>query len=111
MRIDPDLATRVTKIARIWGMNPGTLLNEMVSHALHGHNQTREEWFGTDPNELGTGVFAVPDVEGGDWKRVIVQNLTYFECVKRGREVTFQWVPHHVRTYEELASSSCGTGG
>jgi len=77
--------------------------------ALKNHNQTHEDWLGTDLNELGTGIFATPNVERGNIHvLILVPNVTYIECIERSRDMTFQWMPERVQAYEEIISTPCG---
>ena len=68
------------------------------------------------PNDLGTGVFAIPDPTSSDYgatRKVLVDGLTYQECVKRGLStVAFKWVPHkHGAQAPELKDSICAIAG
>ena len=50
---------------------------------------------------LGIGLFVVPAPENGilEWKSVLVEDLTYDECMKRGENCeAFQWIPKGLAT-------------
>jgi hypothetical protein len=53
-----------------------------------------------EPNEKGTGVFAVPDPQSGEFgaaKAIIVNGITYDECVKRAEfTMAFKWIPQRL---------------
>ncbi|TSC62322.1 MAG: hypothetical protein G01um101448_290 [Parcubacteria group bacterium Gr01-1014_48] len=75
-------------------------------------NQTKKGWLkGVSSDALGTGVFLIPDVESSipyATLKKLVPNITYADCMQRGkRTVAFQWVPHTIKTYEELAQAVC----
>lgn len=88
------------------------LVNQMVEAGLadpkHAvHDQTDQTWLeGLSPQQLGTGIFLIPDVHSkqfGAAQRVLVQNITYSDCARRGIcAMAFKWVPHTVKPYEEL---------
>ncbi|MEK7560701.1 MAG: hypothetical protein AAB539_01965 [Patescibacteria group bacterium] len=113
MRIDLDelMSARIMGLAKVLGTTSTLLVHDLLQSALRGHNQTEEEWLeGIDDKTLGTGFFITPDVtqsEIGAVKKVAVPDLTYFDCVRRGQNVTaYQWVPHSVRSYEDLMKST-----
>jgi len=62
-----------------------------------GDNQTDPKKLeGIKETEKGSGVFAIPNpAEGAEAiSKVIVNNITYEECVRRGRPcLAFKWVP------------------
>jgi hypothetical protein len=75
----------------------------------------------TDPNslpnqanasELGTGVFAIPDVTQAvprAVKRELVSGITYQDCVQRGGlTIAFKWVPYTVASYIDIQNTTCG---
>lgn len=67
-----------------------------------GKNQTPNvvwEYIASQPekrDELGTGLFLVPDPVSGVMESVVViaSELSYVECAKRGAEcLAFKWIP------------------
>src|SRR4051812_42045388 len=67
-------------------------------------------------DDLGTGVFAIPDPTSPDYgatTKVLVDKITYQECVKRGlATVAFKWVPHKNGAINpELIDSKCPIAG
>lgn len=72
------------------------------------HNQTEPAWLeGGLADELGVGIFALPDVESDEKdavKVVRVHRLSYPECVRRGRHtMAFKWIPATVAAELGLA--------
>jgi hypothetical protein len=68
------------------------------------------------PDDLGTGVFAIPDPTSPDYgatTKILVDDITYQECVKRGHAtVAFKWVPHKNGAMDsELKDSKCAIAG
>jgi hypothetical protein len=61
----------------------------------------------------GLGLFLVPDPEAGvlEEKVVLVHNLTYEECAKRGDNcIAYKWIPAAFKSAEEVLKErgSCG---
>jgi len=63
----------------------------------------------------GTGLFVVPAPEKGimEHRVVVVGDLDYKDCVKRGVDViAFRWVPDELMTFDEIKAfrdtNSCG---
>ncbi|MBI3273583.1 MAG: hypothetical protein HYZ69_00410 [Candidatus Colwellbacteria bacterium] len=114
--IEGNVVPRITHLADALGVPIGQLVHELLDRALRGHNQTKEEWLEKSTvQDLGTGVFLVPDVtsKSGSVKKVFVPDITYTECIQRGQAVVaFQWVPHSIAitSYETLAESACSYG-
>lgn len=68
-------------------------------------NQTEDGWLkNVGPEDLGTGIFLLADRNSSSaTKKVLVENITYIECLQRGElAIAFKWVPHNVANYEEL---------
>jgi hypothetical protein len=69
-----------------------------------GENQTKDsDLIGVKPTDMGSGVFAIPDPLGGRdaFTKIIVNDITYQECVKRGRRcIAFKWVNKQLPTGE-----------
>lgn len=77
-----------------------------------GENQTSEEAIhNQNPWDEGSGIFAVPDPtspEYGAFRKIIVPDITYPECVRRGQNcMVFKWLPK--RLDQEI--SECPTNG
>lgn len=112
MKIEGFLADRILHAANVLELSPCEFVNQLLSHALRSSNQTENEWMEqASKGELGTGLFLVPDIENSEYgrvRKVLVPNLTYDECGRRGTGICiFKWVPHSVRLYEELAAGTC----
>jgi hypothetical protein len=62
-----------------------------------GENQTRDQALAdVKPTDKGSGVFAIPNPTNGPgvFTKVIVNNITYRDCIQRGRLcIAFKWVP------------------
>lgn len=112
--INGTLASRIIYLAEALGVSWDQLVFQLLDRALEGHDQTKEEWLeNVDSHGLGTGVFLTPDITSkpGAVKKVFVPDITYVECIKRGKAVpAFQWVPHSVSSYEELTGGICSYG-
>ncbi|MHC6157660.1 hypothetical protein ACVSQB_38560 [Bradyrhizobium elkanii] len=75
-------------------------------------NQTSDEAIdGQKPGDKGSGIFAVPDPASpiqGAFKKVIVTDITYPECVRRGQNcMVYKWLPKRV----DQKASDCPTKG
>ena len=60
--------------------------------------------------EVGTGIFGVPDPEAGimEVKKVLVKDLTYKETVLRGHHcLAFSFVPNGMMPFEKVKALSC----
>jgi hypothetical protein len=73
------------------------------------HNQTEQSWIkNLKPTTLGTGVILECSEDTGAVQKIFVQNITYEQCLHRGKDAyAFKWVPHQIATYEELISTTC----
>jgi hypothetical protein len=73
-------------------------------------DQTDPNWLG-QPDELGTGIFLVPDVTKAVPRAVNkmwVQTITYTDCQIRGTlTVAFKWVPNRVASFIDMQSKPC----
>ena len=109
--IETVLLDRLDLAANLLGIRRDFFIHQLLERALRSSNQTDPVWLKSSPQgELGTGVFLVPDVEStlvGAMKKIMVPGITYLDCVRRGRNVFFQWVPIRVASYEELPGQSC----
>jgi hypothetical protein len=82
------------------------------------HNQTPIEFLtGALVEDKGTGVFFVPDPESeseaeslvGSRKVILVENLTYEECAKRGHFcLSFKWIPHKHIAFQAISAQVGG---
>ncbi len=74
-----------------------------------------------DSKIMGTGIFAVVDPSKGlrhglpEYRKELIPNLSYSECVARGRFCTFfKFIPNIVRSHEDLkgdvSAMRCGGG-
>ncbi|HCS51586.1 hypothetical protein [Rubinisphaera sp.] len=78
------------------------------------NNQTEGRFLqNVTPDDKGTGVFALPDVESSEIdavKVIRVKNLTYKECILRGLfTMSFKWVPDsHLESEGYLSEKTCG---
>ncbi|MBB4429441.1 hypothetical protein GGD66_008043 [Bradyrhizobium sp. CIR48] len=77
-----------------------------------GENQTSDEALdGQKPGDKGSGVFAVPDPtspEQGAFKKVIVSDITYPDCVRRGQNcMVYKWLPKKL----SQGTTECPTKG
>jgi hypothetical protein len=76
-------------------------------------NQTDPKWLNpADPDELGTGLFLVADVQTTEQplatKREPVKDLTYLACIQRGHlTIAFKWIPHRIASYSTIANKVC----
>jgi hypothetical protein len=74
-------------------------------------NQTDPSWITGPENEMGTGIFLIPNVESeqiGAVRKVFVPDLTYVDCARRGiLAVAFKWVPQRIASFQVLNQSSC----
>jgi hypothetical protein len=66
-------------------------------------NQTSDEAIEkADASTKGSGIFAVPDptsAQPGAVTKIIVKDISYPECVRRGRPcIAFKWVPRILDT-------------
>ena len=106
------LLDRIVCMAEASGLSPHEFMFHTLLNALKSQDQTEEAWLeNTQSDDLGTGIFLVPDVEQsnrGEVKKVLVPNITYHNCVQRGANCVYKWVPHFVSSYEELSGSVCG---
>lgn len=111
MKIEGLLADRILHAANALELSPCEFLNQLIAHALKSQNQTEDEWLEqTQPDDLGTGIFLVPDVENSDGsavRKVFVPDITYHDCVRRGNACIFKWVPYSVRSHDELVGGTC----
>lgn len=111
MKIEGSVVDRILHAANAMELSPCEFVNQLLTNALRSQNQTEDEWLEqTQPDDLGTGIFLVPDVESidrGAVRKVLVPNITYLDCVQRGVACVFKWVPHSVRSYDELAGGTC----
>lgn len=108
MKIEGVLADRILHAANAMELSPCEFINQLLANALRSQDQTEDEWLQqTQPEDLGTGLFLVPEIETNDRGRthkVLVPNITYNECVRHGQGIcVFKWVPHSVCSYEEFA--------
>lgn len=76
-------------------------------------NQTSSAHLTSSPvGTLGTGVFLLADVRStsdGGVRKEFVENLTYEDCVERGRlALAFKWVPHAIATESSVKKTPCG---
>jgi hypothetical protein len=76
------------------------------------HDQTDPSWLrDSNPQDLGTGIFLVPDVisdEIGAVRRVIVPDLTHQQCERRGAFTpAFKWVPQWIASVEVIQRTDC----
>ncbi|MCL5999203.1 MAG: hypothetical protein M1546_24535 [Chloroflexi bacterium] len=77
-------------------------------------NQTDPNWLeGLQPEQLGTGLFLLPDVFSERYAAMIVAavpQITYPQCVLRGMfAVAYKWVPERIASFEQLQEDvDCG---
>lgn len=76
------------------------------------HDQTDPSWLrDSKPEDLGTGIFLIPDVTSDDIgavTRVVVPNLSHRECGKRGAFTpAFKWVPYWVADIDAIQHAGC----
>lgn len=112
VKITGDLGEKISIFAETWGMSFDELAHQLLLSALDNKDQTDPKWLdASEFDDLGTGLFLVPDVlkEELDAKqKIFVPNITYIECVKRGKHtIVFRWIPHMVMTFEELTAERC----
>lgn len=115
VEVEGMLAARIKCIADVWGIDTVQLALKLLNDGLVRSDQTEDEWlWGAGPEDLGTGIFLVPDVksnESGSVEKVFVPNITYQDYVKRmNGAVIGKWVPQSISSYKELSSSSCSYG-
>lgn len=76
-------------------------------------NQTNQELLDDlRPDELGTGLFLVPDVKSdvfGAARKIAISDITYDEALRRGAfTMGFKWVPNKVAPFSDLLEARCG---
>lgn len=113
--IEGIVAEKISSLAKALEMQQDLLVFKLIMDGLSRQDQTEDEWLlSTKPEDPGTGIFLVSDVanpQPGSVKKVLVPNITYDDCVRRGQGVSaFKWVPHTVFSSEELSSGSCSYG-
>ena len=113
IEIDQLLGDKIKQLAAILETPVTLLVHDLLQFALRARNQTNPEWLrGIDDGTLGTGIFLIPDVsknEVGAVQKVVVPDLTYEDCVRRGQAaIAFKWVPHMVASFEQLTTGVCG---
>ncbi|MDP3735530.1 MAG: hypothetical protein Q8R39_03835 [bacterium] len=111
IELDEMMSARIEGLARALGTSVTPLVHELLQSALRARNQTEAIWLkGIDEHTLGTGLFIIPDVmkgEIGAVQKIIVPDLTYEDCVRRGQAaIAFKWVPHTVQSYEDIMKST-----
>lgn len=91
----------------------------MFGHSAHIHNQTDSKSISAIASaqsmttELGVGLFLLPDPEKGalEFKKIIVEGITYKECIQRGHYcLAFKWVPGKLDRKALLCHSGCENG-
>jgi hypothetical protein len=87
-----------------------------------GQNQTHEkvfQHFASQKQERstvinapdGTGIFLIPAPEIGifEAKKILVENISYVETVKRGQNcIAFSYVPTAILKFSEIQERPCG---
>lgn len=74
---------------------------------LTQQNQTDPKWLDkSDPDKKGTGLFVIADVstvEPDAITTVVIENITYKQCVGHGYlAIAFKWVPHNIATLQQM---------
>lgn len=105
-------ARRMIALAKDWNMQTNALVEELLVIALEGKDQTNRDWInGIEPTQLGTGIFLIPDVEKNEYgtcKQVVVGDIGYHDCIRRGLHAkAFKWVPHTIAPEEQVSGGSC----
>lgn len=77
-------------------------------------DQTEQQWLSSsDPEELGTGLFLIPDPRDDDPKavrKISEPDITYIQCKRKGDDISaraIKWVPHTVSSYFALLRIMC----
>jgi hypothetical protein len=59
----------------------------------------------------GTGIFLIPAPDIGifEFKKILVENVSYIETVKRGQNCTaFSYLPNSILSFENIKARVCG---
>lgn len=75
-------------------------------------DQTKRQWLGK-PDELGTGVYAIPDARSplpGGMRKIYVTDISHadFRDIQVPSSTDYQWVPKSIEDFWSLSRKSCG---
>jgi hypothetical protein len=100
------LLAATTKLYEIKTMANCTCKKNQTSSEVHDYLQNLNIGQQEAVNsESGTGLFLVPNPEAGilEVKVVLVSNISYSECSKRGENcIAYKWIPHGYMTESEV---------
>ena len=112
VKITGDLNERISIFAKAWDVSFDELVHQLLFSALENKDQTDPKGLeASEFDDLGTGLFLIPDVQKEELDaqlKVFVPDITYHECIKRGKHtMAFRWIPHMIMTFEELTAERC----
>jgi hypothetical protein len=112
VQITGDICKRIGIFAKAWDVTFNELVHQLLFSALENKDQTDPKGLeASEFDDLGTGLFLIPDVQKEELDaqlKVFVPDITYHECIKRGKHtMAFRWIPHMIMTFEELTAERC----